>query len=141
MPNVFMFPCRTSLKFRWLTIDNGDYITQLMFYLTTMEPSILLRCANMAHDAFLLMGWKSLEEPTTLMTVSLSDFLQPQKILLSKLTSWDLSLDRHVEGRLLQPEGTSLPLMSPRHDRTYQPFGRSLLPSQWCFYFLVPFFS
>ncbi|KAL2957775.1 hypothetical protein AAZX31_18G167800 [Glycine max] len=59
------------------------------------------------------------------MTVSLSDFLQPQKILLWKSTSWDLSLDKHVEGRLLQPEGTSLPLMSPRHDRTYQPFGSS----------------
>ena len=85
-----------------------------MFYLTTMEPSILLGCANMTLDAFLLMGSKSLEEPTTLMTVSLSDFLQPQKILLWKSTSWDLSLDRHVKDRLLQPEGTSLPLMSPK---------------------------
>ena len=81
-----------------------------MFYLTTMEPNILLGCANMAFDAFLLI--ESLEEPTTLMTVSLSDFLQPQKILLLTLMSWDLSIDRHVEGRLLQPKGTSLQLMS-----------------------------
>ncbi|KAL2957703.1 hypothetical protein AAZX31_18G164800 [Glycine max] len=44
--------------------------------------------------------------------VSLSGFLLPTKIHLSSLMSWDLSMGNQREGQWLQPEGTSLQLMS-----------------------------
>jgi len=77
---LYTFPCRTLLRSLCLTIDSGGHITQLMFYFTTMEAHILLGYENMATSIFLLMVSKSLGEPTTLTTVSLSGFLLPTKI-------------------------------------------------------------
>ena len=93
---VNMFPCKTSLRFHCLTIDNGSHTTQLMFYLTIMKANILLGCGNMAPDTFLPMGWKNLGEPTTLMTVSLSDFFSWQKYLLRR---WCHGTYPHTQSR------------------------------------------
>ena len=108
---LYTFPCRILLRSLCLTIDSGGHITQLMFYFTTMEAHILLGYENMATTIFLLMVSKSLGEPIALTTVSLSGFLLPTKIHLSRLMSWGLSMGNQREGQWLQQEGTSLQLM------------------------------